>query len=250
MRWRCLTFCAAVFALAPLAPSADPPKRKVDVRATAEQFVKEAVADPAASEAKLKGKLVELTGPVSSTDGGLLTLKAGLLKPRDTFGLFVDAELGEAQQAAAVRLAQNQKVQVTGEVESVAKDRVRLTHCEFRELEPNPLRKVAAADLAAAFAKAANDAGKKFGDRTNPKELLIEGKAGSVKAGEYSTLVNLDVPGKVGVVATLAKSEVVKRGDPLLLKATCRGLDDAGSAVILSATVLPAQAPARAAGGK
>src|SRR3954471_13643606 len=133
-RW-VVSACVVVQLLASGSRSATAPEPKPVAKATAEQFVKEAVADPAAAEKKFKGKIIELTGPVSSTDGGLLTVKAGKLKPNDLFGLFAEAEVSAGQKDAVQMFAQDQKIQVTGELKSVSKDRVRLTNCKVKELE-------------------------------------------------------------------------------------------------------------------
>ena len=72
MRDICLKLLATL-ALAlltfPAAASDEPPALgKPDVKATAEKFVKEAVKDAKAAEARLKGKVIELTGSVSTAN--------------------------------------------------------------------------------------------------------------------------------------------------------------------------------------
>src|SRR5205823_5308582 len=153
--------------------------RKPEVTATAEEFVKAALADPQAAEARLKGKVVELTGQVSGADPHYypkgISLSAGKRKPTDSFGVFADCEVRPAGRDKAWLLATKQKVKVVGVLQAVENDRVRLADCTVTELEPNPIPSVKAADLAAAYARDESAASTKYGGRYNHKELFLEG---------------------------------------------------------------------------
>jgi hypothetical protein len=217
---------------------------KPEVKETAEQFVTRAVADPKGTEARLKGKVVELTGAVSSagppyTKFGL-TLSAGKPKPADASGLFADCEAPEAKREQVWLLAVGQKVKVAGELKSVEKDRVRLTNCEVTELEPNPIPTVKAADVAAAYAKDEKAATKTYGDRYATKELFVEGTVTGSKAGNYGTQVDLSGTDKLPVRVQVdpKEAEGLKAGDRVRLKATCRGYWPEEKAVLAFGRVL------------
>src|SRR5438309_97965 len=130
---------------------------KPDVKATAEKFVKEAVKDAKAAEARLKGKVIELTGSVSTANPTYspwgIDLSAGKWKPTDMWGLFAECEVPKDQREKVWLLARNQKVKVVGELQAVQKDRIRLIHCQVTELERNPMPTIRAVELAKAYAK-------------------------------------------------------------------------------------------------
>ena len=221
-----------------------PADRKPDIQAKADEFVKEAVADAKAGEAKLKGKVVELTGTVSGAEPRYtsfgLTLSAGKRKPADATGLFVDCEVPEGEREKVWLLALGQKVKVVGQVKAVETDRVRLTDCSVTELEPNPLPTVTATDLAAAYVKDDKAAAKKYGDRYSTKELFLEGTVKETKPGDYGTQVFLEGADKLAVRLQVDKKEAegLKAGDKLKLKATSRGYWPEEKAVLASGRIL------------
>jgi hypothetical protein len=218
--------------------------RKPEVKATAERFVKEAVADPRATQAKLKGKVVELTGTVSTADptysGWGFTLSAGKAKPADASGLFVECAVPEEQLEKVWLLAKDQKVKVVGVLTGIEKDRVRLAKCAVTELEPNPIPTVKAADLAAAYSRNEREASRKYGERYNLKEIFLEGTVKSTKEAQYGTLVFLDGSGKIAVRLQVDAKEAkaLKVGDKVRLKSTCRGYWPEEKAVLLFGRVL------------
>jgi hypothetical protein len=74
--WKFLSTIALALVAFSAASSADSPTaRKPDVKSTADKFVKETLKDPKASEAKLKGKVIELTGTVSHAGPENATVK-------------------------------------------------------------------------------------------------------------------------------------------------------------------------------
>jgi hypothetical protein len=220
------------------------PDRRPELKATAEQFVKGAVADPKAAETRLKGKVVELTGPVSTADPTYsrwgVTLSAGKLKPTDPSGLSAECAVPEARLEKAWLLGKGQKVKVVGVLTAVEKDRVRLADCEVTELEPNPLPTVKAAEVAAAYARNPKDAAKRYGDRYSTKDMFLEGVVKGTKGAQYGTVVLLDGSGKIAVRAQVDSkdAEGLSPGAKVRLKATCRGYWPEEGAVLFFARVL------------
>jgi hypothetical protein len=224
---------AVLFTLATavLAARADDPPRKPAVKVTAEALMKEAAADPKAAAAKYQGKLVAVTGPVSSVDSpyakNVLTLAAGKRKPTDASGLFVDGKLAPGQAEKGRLLARGQKVALTGEVVTVAADRVTLAGCTFAEVEKVTLPTVTAKELAAAYAKAPAAAARKYGDLSTRKEFVLTGVVRELRDTKYAhKVVVLEPGGKPAVTVTLSKedAEGLKKGDAVRVKADCRGL--------------------------
>jgi hypothetical protein len=224
---------------------ADPSaRRKPDLTASAEEFVQKALADRVAADTQFKGKVVELTGKVSSADPHYnpngLTLSAGKLKPTDAFGVFAECEVPEGQRDKAWMLAPGQKVKVVGSVWGIEKDKVRLGDCVVTELEPNPIPSAKAEEVAAAYASNARAASTKYGDRYNVKPLFLEGVVKGAQKNQYGTTVLLAGSGKIAVQLQLADTDAKKLrvGDRVRVKADCRGLWPEQGAVIFGGRFL------------
>ena len=232
IRNRRLYYSLSVLVLAAVPVRAgDGPPRKADYKMTAEALMKEVVADPKKAADKYTGKVIAVTGPVSSIDSpyakNLLTLSAGKKKPTDISGLFVDGDLAPGQAAKGRLLARGQRVEMTGKVAKVEADRVRLESCTFTEVDKANMPAVTAKDLAAAYARDPAAAGRKYGNLSASKDILLTGVVREVKDTRYShKVVVLEPAGKPTVTVTLSKedAEGLKKGDAVRLKAACRGL--------------------------
>jgi len=219
-----------LLAACPVRAGDDPP-RKPDYKVTAEALMKEVTADPKKAADKYMGQVVAVTGPVSGIDSpyakNILTLSAGKKKPTDVSGLFVDGDLAPGQAARGRLLARGQRVEMTGEVTKVEADRVRMGSCTFTEVDKSNMPTVTAKDLAAAYAKDPAAAGRKYGNLSAPRDILLTGVVREVKDTQYShKMVLLEPAGKPTVSVSLSKedAEGLKKGDALRLKAACRGL--------------------------
>lgn len=219
-----------VLAAVGAARAADEPAKKPDLKVTAEALMKEVAADPKAASTKYMGKVIAVSGTVSSVDGpytkNILTLNAGKKKPTDIGGLFVDGKLAEGQLEKARLLGIGQKVEMTGEVTKVEADRVTLGSATVGGADKSSLPTVTAKDLAAAYAKDLTAAGKKYGDLQTPRDVLLTGTVREVKDAGYGRKnVFLDGSGKLSVRLSLPAEEAagLKKGDTVTAKATCRG---------------------------
>lgn len=222
-----------------------PPPILTPVRtADAEAFVKELLADPAAAD-KLRGQAVALTGAIGSTDPKYtrygLSLRAGKLKPTDSFGVFADCVVVDDQLDAVWQLPPGQKVRVVGELRAVEKDRVRLAKCRVTLAEPNPMPTLTATALATAFREDPKAATEKYGGLYSEKWLFLTGEVAALTPNQYGVTVALKVPAgpKVELGVERALAEGLKVGQAVRFKVACRGMTDDKATVRVTGQLLP-----------
>lgn len=223
-------------------PVADHPPARV---ATAEEFVKESVANPEATLAKYKGKRIALTGQVSTANPTYssfgISLAAGRLKPDEpSSGVFATCAIPDSRLDASWLLASGQKVKVVGILKAVAKSDIELIQCQITELEPNPLRTVTPAELAKAFAGNEADAVKKYGSGMDRKEFLMEVVVPAAKDASNPKAIIFNDAGGTPVKIQFEQRDVkrLKAGDKIFVKAECYGLQTGDKTVLLFAWVL------------
>jgi hypothetical protein len=227
MRHFCLILPVALLFARP-APAADP---KPDFSLDATELAKEVLADPKAAAAKYKGKVVELSGTVSSAtpiyNPRGVTLNGAKKKPNDLFALFIDCDLQPELRDKGWLLARGQKVKVTGEVAAAGADRITLTNATFAELEKNPTPSVTSKELAAAYVKDEKAANAKYGDSLNRKDVFVEGVLTDIADSQFSgyKVLKLEGHGRVFIASSVrtADAEGLKKGDTVRIKGDCRG---------------------------
>lgn len=100
--------------------------------------------------------------------------------------------------------------------------------------------KVSSKQLAADFVKNATAAGKKYGERYNPKEVVVEGVVVAIEDGKYGKGAKLAGTDKLTVAFLLRKEDeqAVKKGDKIVIKGKCRGLFEKDKIVDINGAAL------------
>lgn len=94
---------------------------------------------------------------------------------------------------------------------------------------------VTSKQLAAEYVKNKKAAEKKYGDRYNPKELIVEGIVVRFDKNNFGKIARLEGTGKVTVSCLLRTEDEasVKQGEKVVIRGKCRGLYDDGDAQLV-----------------
>lgn len=168
---------------------------KADFTVKAQDLTKEADADRKAATAKFDDKIIEVSGTVFRSEpapfgGQWFTYLRGHDIPNDFFGCKqVDCQFAPDSpfHAKAELLSKGQEVKIRGKFYGIFDYGIRLDKCELVEAGPDPIIKIAAPELTAAYAADAAAADKKY----KGKQLIVDGVVADLKTGDLELTIFL-----------------------------------------------------------
>jgi hypothetical protein len=207
-----------------------PPKaaeRKPDFNLTAEELTREIQKDKDAANKKYLGKLLELTGDVSSVasqEGGKeasVQMEGAKRDPKDVLGMLVLVRLQPKYAQTALQLSTKQKIKVTGEYGGATSLAAVLDNGAVQELGISEVISVTAPELTAEFLKDPKAAAKYA-----KKELIVSGDVDDVTKERGFTFAKLKGDGKARVSVTIGAmdADLLRKGQKVRLR--CGSLGD------------------------
>jgi hypothetical protein len=217
------------------APVKETASAKADFSLTSEQLAKEFETDKGVADAKYKGKMIEVEGPLKdvmiSPSGDITFRLVGFKADDGKPGHTICGVPPAAEKEKIKNLTEGQKIKFKGECKGESSGMfVDLLKCEILSIGPDPAISITADQLTQDFAKDQKAAEAKYKD----KWLLVEGTVLELAEGNYDSLeVALEGIGKkdgkpLRVSATFSPNTKkdaasLKKGDKVKIKGGCGG---------------------------
>ena len=216
--------------LAKLNKDKDKTEKKVpltpEFKLTSEELAKEFTKDEAASEAKYKDKVLEVTGEVTDVGPTLdqIMLKGAKKNPKDFNEFRIRLGIPPDQQGLAARFSKGQKIKAVGKYLSLTNGAwLTITDCTLTEVDKSKTIVISAEELAKEFEKNEDGAKAKFAGN----DIVVTGQVVDIKTDKDGTkLAVLKGTAKTNVAVTiggLMQTEVAK-GQSIEVRAMTDGI--------------------------